>query len=138
MSRGWKSNEAYSNSPEAVQSTSYQPQHRENVISSLRLLASREEQLEYQQQVPIAQVSAELFCLWADDRFDPADRRLQVLFTPTEWQALLVFHARFEGISSRVPSPLPPIQEFVGHPLWQQLADSAAEALKTFPNDRNA
>ena len=121
-----------------MQATSYEPQHRENVISTLRLLASRDEQLEYQQQVPIAQVSAELFCQWADDHFHPADRRLQALFTPTEWQALLVFHVHFESISSRVPSPLPPIQEFVSHPLWQQLADSAAEALKTFPNDRNA
>ena len=101
-------------------------------------MASRDAQLHYQQRVPIAQVSAELFCQWADDYFDPTDYRLQALFTPTEWQALLAFHADFESISSRVPSPLPPIQEFVSHPLWQQLADSASDALKSFPNDRNA
>jgi hypothetical protein len=121
-----------------VQATTYEPHYRTNVIETLRLLASRDAQLDYQQRVPIAQVSAELFCQWADDNFDPTDHRLQALFTPTEWQTLLAFHASFESISSRVPEPLPPIQEFVSHPLWQQLADSAADALKSFPNDRNA
>jgi hypothetical protein len=121
-----------------VQATTYEPHYRANVIETLRLLASRDAQLEYQQRVPIAHVSAELFCQWADDHFHPTDQRLQALFTPTEWQALLAFHARFESIASRVPSPLPPIQEFVSQPLWQQLADSATDALKTFPNDRNA
>jgi hypothetical protein len=120
-----------------MQATAYEPHYRENVIETLRLLASRDAQLAYQQRVPIAQVSAELFCQWADDHFHPTDQRLHALFTPIEWQALLAFHAHFESIASRVPSPLPPIHEFVSHPLWQQLSDFAADALKSFPNDRN-
>ncbi len=36
---------------------------RRKVLEELHLLASREEQLEYQRNVPIAHVTAELFCI---------------------------------------------------------------------------
>jgi hypothetical protein len=113
----------------------YEAHFRDNVLGVLRLLASPEAQLDYQRRVPIAQVSAELFCQWADDTFWPDDLRLQALFSPEEWFALLAFHSRFESISSRSPAPLPPIDEFVKHPLGRELAEAARDALRFFPNE---
>ena len=113
----------------------YEAHYRDNVLEILRLLASPEAQLDYQRRVPIAHVSAELFCQWADDTFSADDSRLQALFSPPEWAALLAFNTCFESIAARAPEPLPPIAEFVQHPLARELARAARDALRCFPNE---
>ena len=115
----------------------YEAHYRDNVLGVLRLLASPEAQLDYQRRVPIAQVSAELFCQWADDTFSADDSRLQALFSPAEWTSLLAFNSRFESIFARAPQPLPPISDFVVHPLGRELTEAAREALLSFPNERD-
>jgi len=102
------------------------------ILEVLRLLASREAQLEYRRTVPIADVSAELFCMW-DEAFWPDDAALRAEFSESEWSALQRFHSVFERVCRLLPHhPLPPIEEFVQSPHWLQLSRAAARALQSF------
>ena len=114
----------------------YDAHYRENVVHVLRLLAAPDAQLDYQRRVPVAQVTAELFCQWANDVFWPDDPRLRSLFSDAEWMALVTFNTCFESISARAREPLPPIGEFVQHPLGRELADAARDALRSFFDGR--
>ena len=105
---------------------------KQGIIETLRLLASREAQLEYRRTVPIADVSAELFCMW-DEVFWPDDAALRAEISQSEWTALQRFHSIFERVSGLLPhQPLPPIEQFVQSPHWLQLSKAAARALQTF------
>lgn len=104
---------------------------RQSVIHELSMWASREEQLEYAQNVPIAQHSVEMFCGW-DEVFWPDHIELRAEFSETEWAALLRFHSVFERVSSLLPfRSLPSIQEFVRSPQWLLLSRAAARALRS-------
>ena len=116
---------------------------RKQIIESLELLASRDEQLAYQDTVPIADVSAELFCAW-DDVFSPR-YDLSGIFSADEQTALLAFHDVFQRVCRLLPhSPLPPIREFVHSPHWLQLSRAATRTLHALQsassndNSRNA
>jgi len=105
---------------------------KQRIVETLKLLASRDEQMEYRRRVPIANVSAELFCFW-DDVFWPDDAKLRAEFSESEWTALLRFHSVFERVGRLLPHhPLPPIEQFVQSPHWLQLSRAAARALQAF------
>jgi len=105
---------------------------KQGCVETLRLLASREAQLEYRRIVPIADVSAELFCMW-DEVFWPDDAGLRAEVSEIQWTALLRFHSVFERVSRLLShQPLPPIEEFVKSPHWLQLSKAAARALQAF------
>jgi len=106
-------------------------QYRSRIIEVLRLLASREEQLEYKRRVPIAHVSAELFCSW-DEVFWPDDKNLRAAFSSEELDALMKFHSLFDRVCHLLPQQLPPIQEFMNSPHWLRLSRGAAQALQLF------
>ena len=115
----------------------YPPSIRQSVIDVLEILASPDEQLEYQRNVPIADVPAELLCMWFDDSFRPNDTRLAALFTSDEWNGLLAFHNRYDHLSSRLPDDLPPISELVTLPIWQEVVRAAAATLTLFCNGQS-
>jgi hypothetical protein len=104
---------------------------KQGILEMLRLWASREAQLEYRRTVPIADVSAELFCMW-DEVFWPDDAALRAEFSESEWTALQRFHSVFERVGRLLPHhPLPPIEEFILSPHWLQVSRAAARALRT-------
>lgn len=104
--------------------------HRRRITETLQLLSSAEEQLEYKRTVPIADVSAELFCFW-DEVFWPEDKEMLSSFSPSEWQALLRFQSVFERVCRLIPHHgLPPIEEFVRSPHWLILSRAAGRALE--------
>ncbi len=103
---------------------------KQGILEMLRLWASLDAQLEYRRRVPIADVSAELFCMW-DEVFWPDDAALRAEFSETEWRALRRFHSVFERVLHLIPHhPLPPIEEFVQSLHWLQVSRAAARALK--------
>ncbi len=118
---------SFGNAPDMENDTA---NRRHEVIETLEMLSSAEKQLEYQRTVPIAQVSAELFCLW-DEAFWAEDASLRAAFDPMEWQALLRFDSVFERVSRLLPHKLPPIEEFINLPLWLRLSRAANRALAT-------
>jgi hypothetical protein len=102
---------------------------KQSTIEVLQLWSSRDEQLEYKRTVPIADVSAELFCMWSEV-FWPSDAELRAEFTETEWAALQRFHSVFERTLCLLPHhPLPPIEEFILSPHWLILSRAAERAL---------
>lgn len=100
---------------------------RDLVINTLSLLSSKEEQLAYQKKVPIADVSAELFCQW-DGAFIPDSKHNSEAFTSEELQYLIEFNDIFNRISDEVPDELPAIEEFIKTPEWLKLKNAATQA----------
>lgn len=56
---------------------------RKNIFELLELWSSQEEQIEYQKNIPIAQVSTELFCEW-DDFYHPETEVNKLSFSEIE------------------------------------------------------
>ncbi len=87
-----------------------------------------------QRNVPIADVPAELLCMWFDDSFRQNDSRLETLFSAAEWNGLLAFHEQFDKLTEQLRGDLPPIQELVNLPVWLKVVRAAAETLRLFPD----
>lgn len=103
---------------------------RQNVLDILLLWSSKDKQLEYQKNVPIAQVSAELFCQWADDCYIPEAGQFELAFTKIEREILADFDKKINYISDNTPNDLPFITDFVNTHEWFVLNQLAAETLK--------
>ena len=107
---------------------------RKNVIESLKLLSSRDEQLDYQRRVPIAYVSAEIFCIWDESYSEEwrKDKSFRPTFSKSELAAMEAFNMIFEDISDSLPKNPPDIEEFVLTPEWKKLSEAASTALLSF------
>ncbi|WP_421810889.1 hypothetical protein [Flagellimonas sp.] len=103
---------------------------RQNVLDVLKLWASKDEQLEYQKNVPIADVSAELFCQWGDDFYHPETPQFRLAFNENERKVLADFDKTFNLISDKTSKNLPNIVDFVKTNEWLILNQAAVEALK--------
>ena len=99
---------------------------RNNVFGVIDLWASKESQLEYQRNVPIAQVSDELFCQWEDYYF-PASDDFRQIFNPTELKLLSEFDETLNAIADITPKNLPLIDEFIETEEWKTMNKKAIE-----------
>ncbi len=115
--------------------TEPQLKYRQDIIETLQLISSRDEQLDYQRRVPIAHVSAELFCHWADGVYNDGkylkEEWCRPIFSTIELQSM----AEFDEVLNQVADAsltLPPIQQFVLTPEWAKLSEAAATALRAF------
>ncbi|WP_319480993.1 hypothetical protein [uncultured Draconibacterium sp.] len=102
---------------------------RNNVFGVIDLWASKESQLEYQRNVPIAQVSDELFCQWEDYYFPASDDFIQI-FNPTELKLLSEFDETLNAIADITPKNLPLIDEFIETEEWKTMNKKAIEIKK--------
>ena len=107
---------------------------RNRIIEHLQLVSSAEEQLTYQQSVPIAQVSDELFNAWGDWVADEAtiEEFTAPVFSPEEQLAIREFNTALAAVTGRTPQNLPYITDFIGTPAWQDLSSAAGKALAVF------
>lgn len=105
--------------------------YRNSVFETLRLIASKDEQLEYQKRVPIAAVSGELFNLWESfyQEVRHADWFIDA-FSQNEMAILVEFDYILEQVSANTPTFPPFIEEFVHSEEWRMLAEGAQTALK--------
>lgn len=107
---------------------------RRNILNVLDLWSSQEEQLEYQENVPIAQVSAELFCQWADDSYHPESRQFKMAFDEKEREILAEFDKTFNSISEKTLNDLPDINDFVKTTEWKIINRAAIETVEKIKN----
>lgn len=106
--------------------------YRNEVFGVLKLISSEEEQLEYQKEVPIADVSAELFCLWDSCYQLPLNQDwYQEIFSENEFEILKKFDMTFESICKKTSTDLTYITEFIKTKEWAELALAAKIALKS-------
>ena len=104
--------------------------YRKETFDTLRLISSEREQLDYQSKVPIAHVSAELFCSWESCYQDVKSRDwYQGTFSKIELAALKRFDVIFEQVCSETEQDVPYITEFIQTKQWLTLSKAAKLAL---------
>lgn len=102
---------------------------RHNILDILHLWSSKEKQFEYQKNVPIANVSSELFCQWSDDFYQPQSSQFKIAFTTEEFLILSDFDEIINNIGNKLPTDLPDITEFVKTKEWKVVNQAAIETL---------
>ena len=103
-------------------------------MEELKLWSSDEEQLRFQREVPIAHVTAELFCVWFDDlQMEKTinEKWFREVFSGDEISAVERFHRVFN--QSSVPAYEVLIADFILTPEWATISEAAREALSCFP-----
>jgi hypothetical protein len=101
---------------------------RKNIFELLELWSSKEEQLLYQKNVPIAQVSAELFCQW-DDFYHPETDAHKLAFNQKERDLIEIFYIKLDLISKKTSGFLPYIDDYILTKDWIELNQLARETL---------
>jgi len=105
---------------------------RNLIIEALIMISSKDLQLSYQKKVQVADVSAEIFCLWEDSYSLNGDIFRQG-FSKSETNSLKKFNSIFEEVCDASPEELPTINEVVKTEYWKKYSEGACEALKVFP-----
>ncbi|RTY85835.1 hypothetical protein [Flavobacterium sp. GT3R68] len=103
-------------------------QIRKNILEILNLWSSKESQLKFQKDVPIAQVSSELFNLW-DDNYYPESEIHKIAFTKKERDILAKFNTLLNIVSEKIPENLMSIEEFILTKEWLEVNEFAKEVL---------
>jgi hypothetical protein len=104
--------------------------YRKETFDTLKLISSKAEQLDYQNKVPIAHVSAELFCSWESCYQDVKNRDwYQSTFSKEEFEVLNRFDVIFEQVCSETKQDVPYITEFIQTKQWLTLSKAAKLAL---------
>lgn len=105
--------------------------YRKEVYEVLELIASKEEQLDYQEKVPIAYVSAELFNQWEDCYQIPKEQSwYKKAFSSAELSIFSEFNETLEIVCEKTSINPPDIAEFINTPEWHELSKAAQRALK--------
>ena len=109
---------------------------RQNVFNVIDLWSSKESQLDYQKEVPIAQVSAELFCQWEDFYYSDSNDFKQA-FDKKELEILSDFDKALKDTADKTSQNPPSIEEFIQTEEWIEMNKKAIEInekLKTVGN----
>jgi hypothetical protein len=99
---------------------------RNNVFGVIDLWASKDSQIDYQKNVPIAQVSAELFCQW-EDFYLPDSKDFKQFFSKEELELLSEFDKALNDTIDKTPQNLPVIEEFIETTEWKTMNSKAIE-----------
>lgn len=106
-----------------------EPDHaRESVRELLQLLSDPAAQRKYERDVPIANVPAELVCMWFDDLYHP---ELLTGFSESERKALADFHSFFDARVEGLPCD-GGVAKLHDAPAWREVMAKAGQALAQF------
>ena len=106
---------------------------RQVIKEQLQLLASVEEQLDYQRQVPGINVIDELVCGWFDDSYRPDDEIFVTGFSVEELDVLSKFSEVFESVFQQIKdNQVSEIAVLVRTPYWLHLMEAASSTLRVF------
>ena len=112
---------------------------RRGLLQTLELLASREEQLQYQRDVPIAYVTGELFCMWDDYSAVASKNReyFSSFFSDAELDAIEKVNATVDEVLRRVGQVDMSIEKFVLTPESDEIAQAATQTLQVFNSENS-
>ncbi|MCJ8166594.1 hypothetical protein MKJ04_17245 [Pontibacter sp. E15-1] len=98
---------------------------RKLVLEVIELWSSKEEQLEYQKNVPFVDVSSELFGHW-ETIYNPDDKLFRMAFNESELKMLADFQDVLDRETTRVtPYHVPNIEHFVYTLEWREINNAA-------------
>lgn len=103
---------------------------RQSVYSVIELWSSKESQLDYQGNVSVANVSAELYLQWEDFYFPDSDDFKQS-FSKLELEILAEFDKTLNSSIDLTPENLPPIEDFIKTDEWRMMHNKAKEIKET-------
>ncbi|WP_180146916.1 hypothetical protein [Desulfoluna butyratoxydans] len=101
---------------------------RKNIKEILDLISSKEEQIKYEKEVPIANVPAELICTWFDDLYHPQSKLHQEAFSDDEQQILDSFNTFYESRVGELPETL---SEMHINLQWEEIIKEAQRVLRS-------
>jgi len=99
---------------------------RESIVETLKIIASKRAQIEYEKNVPIADVHAELVCMWFDDLYHPKADLFLKSFSEEERAVLAKFNAFYEARLDSLPKTL---KELHRTSEWNEVCEKANEVL---------
>jgi hypothetical protein len=102
---------------------------RQVIVEELRTLASEQEQVEYERNVPHVDITVELLCGWFNDSYHPEDSGFRACFTEKELAALREFDSIFRSQENLLPRKPETVQTWLQTPEWRVVMHAAAEAL---------
>ncbi len=100
---------------------------RDSIKNLLELLSSKEDQLKYQKDIPIANVPAELLCMWFDDCYHPNTRLFKRSFSSNEQEKLEEFNQFYDTHCKKLPDIL---EEMHINEDWKLIMHKAKETLE--------
>ncbi len=100
--------------------------HKVNTINALQLIASVEDQDEYNRTVPIANVADELVSQWFDDSFLKEFDWFKEFFSEEEWIVLSEFDRFYEQRLGKLPDNYSDLRE---NYFWKEIIGKANWAL---------
>jgi hypothetical protein len=97
---------------------------RAAIIKEIELLSLPSEQLEYEKNVPIANVPAELICGFCDDLYFPKSEQMLSAFTSEELKGLAHLYG---GLCEAATIEAETISELLKHDKWRAVVALAKE-----------
>jgi hypothetical protein len=99
---------------------------RASIKDVLEVIASKEEQVDYARRVPVAEVTAELVCMWFDDIYHHKSRQHKEAFSIEEQEALSNFNAFYDARVDSLPKTLAELQI---DSQWDEIVHEARKVL---------
>ncbi len=96
------------------------------VVEQLEMLASEEQQLEYEANVPGVDITVELVSGWFDDSYHPDSPEFLACFTAAELDALKRFTKFYDERREYLPKSNGTVRTWLKNPLWRQVMDEAS------------
>jgi hypothetical protein len=105
------------------------PSRRAQLRELLQLLASADQQLAYESNVPHVDITVELVCMWFDDLYDQNHAATDPTFAEVDRTALAEFHQFYDERHRRLPKSRGTIRTWLASPLWREIMRKAHETL---------
>ena len=105
------------------------PNWKAHIIELLGLLASEEQQLAYEKNVPHVDITTELVCRWFDDQYHPDDAGFISCFTPDELATLDEFHRFYDEREKQLPESQGTVRTWLASPIWREIMRKAHDTV---------
>ncbi len=109
------------------------PSRREQIRELLQLLATEEEQLAYERDVPHVDITAELVCMWFDDLYNSGYDVTAPTFSESEKTALIEFNKFYDIRVDQLPRSLGTVRTWLENPVWREVMEQARSTLEQIP-----
>ena len=106
------------------------PYRRQQIRELLRLLATEEEQLAYERNVPHVDITVELVCMWFDDLYYAKDGPTDSTFNDAEWIALAEFNQFYDTWVNALPESQGTVRTWLASPVWREIMEQARKTLE--------
>ena len=81
-------------------------EYRCAALNVLHLLASKEQQLDFQRKSPSANVALELLCLWFQDLYNPGSHLFKHSFSASELASIQEFNRYYDLRKGKLPETI--------------------------------